>query len=80
MYLTNKYKLTKVCEVIGSVLAIAYALLIASNTGVEILGFVLLLISTFLFAAWAVLDRRWAFLTLQFFYVVSGITGLIRWS
>jgi hypothetical protein len=76
----NKRKLTSVFEIIGSALAIAYALLIASNTGHEILGFALLLCSALLFAAWAVIDRRWAFLALQFFYATSAIIGLIRWG
>ena len=71
---------TTVFEVTGSVLAMAYALLIASNTGNEILGFSLLLISALLFAAWGWLDRRWAFLLLQGFYAGSAIIGLIRWS
>ena len=43
---------------IGSTLAIAYALLVASNTGNEVLGFALLLVSSGLFVLWAVLDRR----------------------
>jgi hypothetical protein len=33
-----------------------------------------------LFAAWAVIDKRWAFLLLQFFYGASAIIGLIRWG
>ncbi len=70
----------KTCEIAGSVLAIAYALLLASNTGNEVLGFTILLISTSLFAAWAIIDRRWAFLALQFFYAVSALIGLIRFS
>jgi len=67
-------------EVTGSALAIIYALLIASNTGNEILGFSLLLISSGLFAAWALIDKRWAFLSLQFFYAASAIIGLVRWT
>lgn len=66
-------------EFTGSVLAIFYAVLIASNTGNEILGFILLLLSALLFAGWAVIDKRWTFLILQFFYVVTAIIGLIRW-
>lgn len=61
-------------------LAMVYAVLIASNTGNEVLGFALLLLSALLFAAWAVIDRRWAFFGLQFFYIVSAIIGLVRWS
>jgi len=75
----NKNKWITTLEVTGSLLAILYALLIASNTGNEILGFTLLLISALLFAGWAIVDRRWAFLLLQFFYVISAIIGLIRW-
>ena len=75
-----KRKVTTVFEVVGSALAIAYALLIASNTGYELLGFTLLLVSALMFAAWGYIDRRWAFLALQFFYATSAIIGLIRWS
>jgi hypothetical protein len=72
----KKRKLTSVFEISGSVLAMVYALLIASNTGNEILGFSLLFISASLFAAWAVIDRRWTFLLLQAFYAGSAIIGL----
>ncbi|GGA05409.1 hypothetical protein [Neptunicoccus cionae] len=67
-------------EVGGSVLAMVYALLIASNTGNELLGFSLLLVSALLFAAWGYIDRRWAFFALQFFYAASAIIGLVRWA
>jgi hypothetical protein len=76
----SKSKWITVFEFTGSALAIIYALLIASNTGNELLGFTLLLISALLFAGWAIIDKRWAFLALQFFYVASAIIGLIRWS
>ncbi|MEM8636711.1 MAG: hypothetical protein AAGF33_17230 [Pseudomonadota bacterium] len=71
---------TTVCERAGSLLAILYALLIASNTGFELLGFALLLISSGFFAAWAIIDRRYAFLSLQGFYAMSAIIGLVRWA
>lgn len=67
-------------ETTGSLSAMVYAVLIASNTGNEILGFSLLLVSALLFAAWGLMDRRWAFLLLQAFYAGSAILGLIRWS
>ena len=76
----NSKKLVPVFETTGSVMAMAYALLIASNTGMEILGFSLLLGSALLFAGWAWIDKRWAFLLLQGFYAASAIIGLIRWS
>ena len=37
-------KIVTICEFSGSILAMIYAILIASNTGNEILGFSLLLI------------------------------------
>ena len=76
----NKNRIITFFEVTGSILAIFYALLIASNTGNEILGFYLLLLSSGLFATWAIIDKRWAFLSLQFFYAVSAIIGLVRWT
>jgi hypothetical protein len=76
----RKKRLVTIFEVTGSVLAMVYALLIASNTGNEVLGFTLLLFSALLFAGWGLLDKRWAFLALQFFYAVSAIIGLIRWG
>lgn len=76
----DKKRWISVFEITGSVLAMAYALLIASNTGNEVLGFSLLLISALLFAGWALLDKRWAFFALQFFYAASAIIGLIRWG
>lgn len=80
MQRVNNRKLTTIFEITGSVLAMAYALLIASNTGNELLGFTLLLLSSGLFAAWAVIDKRWTFLLLQGFYATSAIIGLIRWA
>ena len=73
-------KLSSLYEVIGSVLAMVYAMLIALNIGAETLGFSLLLVSSGLFAGWAVLDRRWTFLLLQVFYAASAVIGLIRWA
>ena len=73
-------KLTSLFEIIGSVLAMVYALSIALNVGAEMLGFSLLLVSSGLFAGWAILDRRWTFLLLQVFYATSAIIGLIRWA
>jgi hypothetical protein len=72
-------KLTTIFEVFGSATAVLYALLIASNTGQEVLGFSLLLISALAFAIWGIIDRRWAFLILQAFYITSAIIGIIRW-
>ena len=70
----------QIFEVLGSALAIVYALLIALNIGQEVLGFTLLLVSALLFAGWGIVDRRWAFFTLQLFYITSAIIGLLRWG
>ncbi len=76
----NQRRLTTFFESTGSVLAMAYALLIASNIGAELIGFTLLLVSSALFTAWAMIDRRWSFLTLQVFYATSAVVGVIRWG
>lgn len=76
----TKQRWITIFEVVGSALAMVYALLIASNTGNEVLGFSLLLMSALLFAAWGFMDKRWAFFALQFFYAASAIIGLIRWA
>lgn len=76
----NRQGITTFCEVTGSLLAMAYALLIASNIGAELLGFGLLFVSSGFFAAWAFIDRRWSFLLLQAFYATSAIIGLLRWA
>ena len=60
----SKTRLTTIFEWVGSGSAILYAMLIASNTGREVMGFSLLLLSALCFAVWGLLDRRWAFLAL----------------
>ena len=76
----NEEKFITIFKWTGSALGMVYALLIASNTGHEILAFALLLTSSILFAAWAIIDRKWAFLALQLFYAVSAIIGFVRWG
>ena len=76
----NRKLLVTVFEWLGSGLAILFALLNASNTGNEVLGFTLLFVSAALFAGWAVIDRRWAFLVLQFFYMGAAVFGVFSWS
>ena len=73
-------KLTSLFEVIGSILAMVYAMSIAMNIGAEMLGFSLLLVSSALFSGWTIVDRRWTFLVLQVFYAASAIIWLIRWA
>ena len=70
---------TKMLEWLGVITAMLYSLLIASNTGNEVLGFTLLLISAFAIGLWAYLCRHYGILLLQFFYATAGIIGVIRW-
>jgi hypothetical protein len=69
----------KVFEWLGVITAIAYSLLVASNTGLEFIGFTLLLLSSFLIGIWAFLGKHRGILFLQFFYATAGIIGMIRW-
>lgn len=78
--IASNNRLITICEWAGSGLGVIYAILIASNTGSEMVAFVLLFLSGALFAAWAIIDRRWAFLVLQIFYIGSALFGLVRWS
>ncbi len=72
-------KKSRVFEWLGVVTAIAYSLLVASNTGLEFVGFTLLLLSSFLIGIWAFLGKHRGILFLQFFYATAGIIGMIRW-
>jgi hypothetical protein len=70
---------SKFFEWLGVGTAIAYSLLVASNTGLEFIGFTLLLLSSFLIGIWAFLGKHRGILFLQFFYASAGIIGMIRW-
>jgi hypothetical protein len=70
---------SRVFEWLGVVTAIAYSLLVASNTGLEFIGFTSLLLSSFLIGIWAFLGKHRGILFLQFFYATAGIIGMIRW-
>ena len=69
----------KIFEWLGVVTAIVYSLLVASNTGLEFLGFTLLLLSAFLIGIWAYLGKHRGILFLQLFYAAAGIIGMVRW-
>jgi hypothetical protein len=69
----------RIFEWLGVVTAIAYSLLVASNTGLEFIGFTLLLLSSLLIGVWAFLGKHRGILFLQFFYASAGIIGMIRW-
>ena len=69
----------KVFEWLGVITAIAYSLLVASNTGLEFIGFTLLFLSSLLIGIWAHLGKHRGILFLQFFYATAGIIGMVRW-
>ena len=66
-------------EWFGVFTAIAYSMLVASNTGNEVLGFALLFISAVAIGIWAFLCKHYGILLLQFFYATAGIIGVVRW-
>ena len=69
----------KIFEWLGVITAIVYSLLVASNTGLEFIGFTLLLMSSLLIGIWAFLGKHRGILFLQFFYATAGIIGMVRW-
>jgi hypothetical protein len=54
-------------------------MLVASNTGFEVLGFALLFISALAIGLWALLCKHYGILLLQFFYACAGVIGVVRW-
>ena len=66
-------------EWFGVVTAIAYSLLVAANVGLEVFGFMLLLISSGAIGLWAYLGGHRGILLLQFFYALAGLIGIVRW-
>jgi hypothetical protein len=69
----------KIFEWLGVATAILYSMLVASNTGLEFLGFALLLTSSALIGIWSYRGKHKGILLLQFFYATAGIIGMIRW-
>ena len=66
-------------EWFGAVTAVAYSLLVASNTGSEVAGFALLLISAASIGLWAYGGKHRGILFLQFFYAAAALVGIYRW-
>ena len=68
-----------ILEWLGVVTAIFYSLFVASNLGLEVVGFFLLLVSAISIGLWAFLNQHRGILLLQFFYSCAAIVGLFRW-
>ena len=69
----------KSLEWFGVLTAMVYSMLVASNTGNEVLGFSLLFISAIAIGVWAFSFKHYGILFLQFFYATAGVMGVIRW-
>lgn len=69
----------KYLEWLGVLTAIAYSLFVASNIGLEFLGFILLFISAVSIGLWAYFVGCGGILVLQFFYAAAGLIGMVRW-
>ena len=71
--------LSRILEWFGVTTAIVYSILVASNTGNEVIGFSLLFLSAISIGLWALILRHVGIFLLQFFYASAGILGVIRW-
>ena len=69
----------KLLEWFGVITAILYSMLVASNIGLEFIGFLLLLVSAISIGLWAFLCQHKGILFLQFFYASAGVIGMLRW-
>ena len=69
----------KLLEWFGVITAILYSMLVASNIGMEFIGFLLLLVSAISIGLWAYLCQHKGILFLQFFYASAGVIGMLRW-
>ena len=77
--MSNTSTLKKILEWFGVITAIIYSMLVASNTGFEVLGFSLLFISAISIGSWALFYKHYGILLLQFFYAAAGVIGVVRW-
>ena len=75
----SQITIKRALEWFGGLTSIAYSILVASNTGNEVIGFLLLFISAVAIGAWAFLCKHFGILLLQFFYASAGIFGVLRW-
>ena len=69
----------KCLEWTGVGTAILYSLLIALNTGLEFIGFLLLVLSAGLIGLWAYFGKHRGIMLLQVFYATAGLIGMFRW-
>lgn len=76
----KRLSLKNIFEWLGVATAIVYSLLVASNTGLEFLGFALLFLSSGLIGIWAFMGKHRGILLLQVFYATAGVIGMIRWQ
>ena len=73
------WRSSKLLEWGGVAAAVVYSLLVAMNIGAEFLGFALLLGSAVLIGLWSYIGKHHGILSLQLFYAVAAIIGMVRW-
>lgn len=66
-------------EWIGTVFGICGAMLIASNVKHSVWGWWLFLISSLSLCLYATLQGAWGLLVLNSFFVITNVTGILRW-
>ena len=76
--LPDKLSVSQSLEWGGVLAAIVYSLLVALITGLEFMGFTLLLVSSFSIGLWAYLGNHRGILYCKF-YATAGIIGIFRW-
>jgi hypothetical protein len=69
----------KTLEWFGVVTAIIYSMLVASNTGYEVIGFTLLFISALAIGLWLFFVSITGYCFYSFFYASAGVIGVWRW-
>ena len=76
--LPDKVSVSQSLEWCGVLAAIVYSLLVALIIGLEFMGFMLLLVSSFSIGLWAYLGNHRGILYCKF-YATAGIIGIFRW-
>lgn len=71
--------MTLILEWLGCLTGVIGSALLASNTSMSRWGFVWYLVSNVCWIAYAVSSSAWGLLTMQFFFTVVSLFGVVRW-
>lgn len=69
----------KALEWIGSALAIVGALMLASNTGINFEGYIVMIVSNVMVCAAVVQKKMWGLLLMFIFYNMVNLWALTNW-